>query len=150
QRWGHTSPDVPTHPTPGAPALALLFLGAGDRPFPAPRPPGPPRRDAAASAISARATSTSVSTIATCMSPLSRVETSWVGSTRNPPPKTYGAENEASDESATSNAPLPIAGLSSGNTTVRSARARDAPSEEAASSIAGSNDASAPRTSRYG
>ena len=82
------------------------------------------------------------------MSPLSRVLTIWVGSTRKPPPKTYGAENDASDESAVSRAPLPIAGRSSGSTTVPSVRHRPAPNAVAASSSAGSKVANAPRTSR--
>jgi hypothetical protein len=37
-----------------------------------------------------------VSTIASSFSPLSRVETIWVVITRKPPPKMYGALNEAS------------------------------------------------------
>ena len=51
-----------------------------------------------------------VSTMASRSSPLSRVATIWVGMTRNPPPKMYGALNEASDVMNVSRAAPPSAG----------------------------------------
>ena len=73
--------------------------GAGATPLPVLRPTlgrlGPteqPRAPASASSVSE-----TVSTMASWSSPLSRVATIWVVMTRNPPPKMYGALNEASD-----------------------------------------------------
>ena len=74
-----------------------------------------------------------VSTMASRSSPLSRVATIWVGMTRNPPPKMYGALNEASDVMNVSSAAPASAGQSCGSTTRRRVRQRPAPRLAAAS-----------------
>jgi hypothetical protein len=54
--------------------------------------------------------SETVSIIASSLSPLSRVDTICVVITRNPPPKMYGALNEANDVKKVRSAAPPSAG----------------------------------------
>ena len=74
-------------------------------------------RRSSQSAASARTVSATVSTMASESSPLRRVATICVVITRKPPPKMYGALNEASDVMNVSSAAPASAGRSSGSIT---------------------------------
>ena len=116
---------------------------AGAAPF-VPRAPAIRRvgtTQARTSAARARSVSPIVSTMASALSPLSRVATICVVMTRKPPPKRYGALNEPSDVMNVSSAAPPIAGRSCGRTTRRNGRHRPAPRLAAASSSDASSEA---------
>ena len=88
---------------------------------------------------SAIAVSIAVSSMASARSPLRRVLTICVVITRKPPPKTYGALNEASAVMKVSSAAPTSEGRSSGSVTRRNVSNGPAPSEAAASSVAASS-----------
>ena len=98
--------------------------------------------------MSATAASVTVSTIAAGMSPFSFDATICVVITRNPPPKTYGAENEASDVMNVRSAAPVRAGRRSGSVTRVSTVLGRAPRPAAASRSAASSRASPARVKR--
>jgi hypothetical protein len=126
--------------------MAIL---AGPAPFrPPPLPGASDRVRNSSSASRASAVSEAVSTMASWFSPLSRVETIWVGITRKPPPKMYGALKDPSEVMKVRSPAPASAGLRCGSTTLRSVRHRPAPRLAAASSCDPSSETSAARTRR--
>ena len=107
--------------------------GAGGAPF---EPPVAARESVLRSSQSAASASTArdaVSTMASRSSPLRRVATICVVITRKPPPKMYGALNEASEVMKVSSAAPTRLGRSSGRTTRVKVRILPAPRLAAAS-----------------
>ena len=91
---------------------------------------------------------TVVSTYAIPIAPLSLDATTCVESTRRPPPKMYGAENEPSALMNTSSIEPASAGVTSGSVTFRRRNCVDAPSPGAASSSVPSRRSSPAETKR--
>jgi hypothetical protein len=93
--------------------------------------------------------STVVSTEAIPGAPLSRDVTICVASTRKPPPKMYGAENDPREPMNTSSVAPASAGVSNGIVTRRRRRHVPAPSPVAASSSEASTRSNPAATNRY-